>query len=280
MAPSRQVPAQSGNGTLFSTRRFGGRQRQVSLGRILTSAGFVLWLVLAFAPLVHAQGKELPADESPAQTDGFEFQHLRQALLRLPLAAALGAALAMRPRRRGSPPRSAAVVQTQIILALIGSLVMLIVGASLARAFGVVGVAGLVRYRAKVNDPKDAGVMLGALGVGLGAGVGLYTLSIFATFFFVVVLWLLESFEPVAHKLFMLTIKSKEAPKLQPTIEQLLRRYHATFELRASAPESLSYELKIPISQRTDALSKAIADLDQQSEVEWDEKKEKAPASS
>jgi uncharacterized membrane protein YhiD involved in acid resistance len=157
---------------------------------------------------------------------------------------------------------------------------MLIVGASLARAFGVVGVAGLVRYRAKVNDPKDAGVMLGALGVGLGAGVGLYTLSIFATFFFVVVFWLLESFEPVAHKLFMLTIKSKEAPKLQPTIEQLLRRYHATFELRASAPESLSYELKIPISQRTDALSKAIADLDQQSEVEWDEKKEKAPASS
>ena len=30
----------------------------------------------------------------------------------LPLAAALGTALAMRPRRRGTPPRSAAVVQT------------------------------------------------------------------------------------------------------------------------------------------------------------------------
>jgi hypothetical protein len=88
--------------------------------------------------------------------------------LRLPLAAALGAALAVRIRRRGTPPRSAAVVQTQIILSIIGALVMLIVGASLARAFGVVGVAGLVRYRAKVNDPKDAGVMLASWGWGRG----------------------------------------------------------------------------------------------------------------
>jgi hypothetical protein len=237
-------------------------------------------------PLAHAQNAPsqttqlLPDEPAKPEVGGFQFEHLRQALLRLPLAAGLGAALAIRPRRRGTPQRSPAVIQTQIILAIIGSLVMLIVGASLARAFGVVGVAGLVRYRAKVNDPKDAGVMLASLGVGLGAGVGLYTLSIFATLFFVFVLWLLELFEPESHKLFMLTIKSKDAPKLAPTIEQLLRRHHAKFELRASAPDSLSYELKVPLSQRTDALSKAIADLDPQSKLEWDEKKEKAPATS
>ena len=40
-----------------------------------------------------------------------------RALLALPLAALLGAALAFRPRRRGTPPRSAPVIQTQIILA-------------------------------------------------------------------------------------------------------------------------------------------------------------------
>ena len=34
---------------------------------------------------------------------------------------------------------------------------MLVVGSSLARAFGIVGAAGLVRYRAKIDDPKDAG---------------------------------------------------------------------------------------------------------------------------
>ena len=105
------------------------------------------------------------------------------ALVRLPLAAALGAALALRPKRRGTPPRTPAVVQTQIVLSLVGAIVMLVVGTSLARAFGIVGAANLVRYRSKIDDPKDAAVMLCALSVGLASGVGLYAMAIFSTAF-------------------------------------------------------------------------------------------------
>ena len=97
---------------------------------------------------------------------------LLEAMVRLPLAAALGAALAMRPRRAGTPARKPAVVQTQVVLAVMGALILIVVGANLARAFGVVGIAGLIRYRAKVDDPKDASVMLAGLGVGLACGVG------------------------------------------------------------------------------------------------------------
>src|SRR5215213_7535280 len=108
-----------------------------------------------------------------------------RALLALPLATAMGALLAFRPRRRGTPQRSTPVIQTQIILAVVGAVVMLIVGASLARAFGIVGAANLIRYRAKVEDPKDAVVMLCALAVGLATGVGLYALGVFSTVFLV-----------------------------------------------------------------------------------------------
>ena len=80
-------------------------------------------------------------------------QMVLRALMTLPLAAGLGAVLAFRPRRRGTPARSAPVIQTQIILAIVGAMVMLIVGSSLARAFGIVGVASLIRYRAKIDDP-------------------------------------------------------------------------------------------------------------------------------
>ena len=96
---------------------------------------------------------------------------------------ALGTALALRPRRRGTPARQPAVVQTQIVLAIVGALIMLVVGASLARAFGIVGAANLIRYRSKIDDPKDAVVMLCALSVGLAAGVGLYGLALFGTLF-------------------------------------------------------------------------------------------------
>src|SRR5258708_37393141 len=105
---------------------------------------------------------------------------IRHAFLRLPLAAALGAMLAFRPKRRGTPPRQIAVVQTQIILAIVGAVVMLVVGTNLARAFGVVGAAGLVRYRAKIEDPKDAGVMLSTLAVRLAAGGRLHLIAAFS----------------------------------------------------------------------------------------------------
>src|SRR5687768_10682182 len=115
------------------------------------------------------------------------------ALVALPFAAVLGAALAFRPRRRGTPPRSAPVIQTQIMLAVVGAIVMLIVGSSLARAFGIVGVASLIRYRTRLDDRKDAGVMLACLTVGLACGVALYGLAVFAVPFILAVVWMVES---------------------------------------------------------------------------------------
>ena len=122
-------------------------------------------------------------------------EELFAAVVRLPIAAGLGAVLALRPRRRGTPVRQPAVVQTQIILAVVGALIMLVIGASLARAFGIVGAANLIRYRSKIDDPKDAVVMLCALSVGLAAGVGLYGLALFGTFFLTIALWIIEGFQ-------------------------------------------------------------------------------------
>ena len=104
------------------------------------------------------QEEPLPPEFSAVIPDILEAHAMMvaTALVALPFATALGAALAFRPRRRGTPPRSAPVIQTQIILSIVGAVVMLIVGSSLARAFGIVGVASLIRYRAKIDDPKDA----------------------------------------------------------------------------------------------------------------------------
>ena len=200
------------------------------------------------------------------------------ALVALPLATVLGAALALRPRRRGTPKRSSPVVQTQIILSIIGALVMIVVGTSLARAFGVVGAAGLVRYRAKIEDPKDAGVMLTTLAVGLSCGVGVYGLAIFATVFLMAVLWVIESFEPSARKEFILEIKSKDAAKLQPTIEALLRRRRVRYELREATPEEFSYLVQLPMDMKTDGISAEIIALDSDpgTGVEWKSEKKKA----
>jgi len=197
------------------------------------------------------------------------------ALIRLPLAAILGAALALRPRRRGTPQRTPAVLQTQIILAIVGAVIMLVVGASLARAFGIVGAANLIRYRSKIDDPKDAVVMLCTLAVGLASGVGLYALAIVSTAFIGGALWVIESFEaPTRH--FELKIKAgDDTDSLRPKIEEILRRYRLEFELRTSSDEEVCYDVQVPFELQTDRISNTILRLDQKGHaaVDWSEKK-------
>jgi hypothetical protein len=203
---------------------------------------------------------------------------VRVAAVSLPVAGLLAAALAFRPRRRGTPRRTPTVIQTQIILALVGAVVMLVVGTSLARAFGIVGAAGLVRYRAKISDPKDAGVMLSTLAIGLASGVGLYALAAFATFVILGVLWIVESLEPEEQKIFTLKITTKDPTALRPRIESLLQRSNVPFELRGTSNEEICYEVKLPWARRTDRLSNAILLLDatHSTAVSWEEKKAKA----
>lgn len=220
---------------------------------------------------------QLRADPSQDEEAGLatDFGRVIDAALALPVATVLGAALALRPRRRGTPKRSPPIVQTQIILAVIGALVMLVVGTSLARAFGVVGAAGLVRYRARVQDPKDAGVMLSTLAIGLASGVGLYFVAVFAAAFILAVLWAIESFEPEASKFFILKMATKHARGIPSQVEDLLRRQRAGFELRTSSEEELSYEVRLPTSRGTDRITKALLQIQGATAVEWDEEKKK-----
>jgi uncharacterized membrane protein YhiD involved in acid resistance len=247
-------------------------------GALLTAV-----LVVAFGPLLSAQTLPGPQTTTVSLADAetpdlfSQLHQLRHAVVRLPIAAGLACVLALRPRRRGTPKRQASVIQTQIILAVVGAVVMLVVGSSLARAFGIVGAAGLVRYRAKIDDPKDAGVMLSTLAVGLAAGVGVYLLAGFATIFIMAVLWIVESFEPKATQAFELKIKAKDPDALKPLLDKLLKRYRLDFELRGTSTEELEYEVKLPLERKTDQISENIKNLapDNITAVEWDQKKEK-----
>lgn len=200
-----------------------------------------------------------------------------RALIALPLAAGLGAALAFRPRRSGTPARSAPVIQTQIVLAIVGAVVMLIVGSSLARAFGIVGVASLIRYRAKIADPKDAVVMLATLTVGLCAGVELYGLALFSTLFILAILWVVESLEPEQRKTFDLKVVAPDPAAMRGEVEAVLRRSNIRFELRSAGAKDLVYEAELPLSVRTDRIANAILQLQKgnETEVSWEEKKKK-----
>ena len=218
-------------------------------------------------------GEFLPASN---EIPPFSLADLGHALLCLVVAAVLGTVLAFRPRRPGGPPRVAHVTQAQIMMAIVGSLVMLIVGASLARAFAIAGTAGLVRYRAKIDDPKDASVMLSCLAIGLASGVGLLYLGAAGTAFIVTVLWVLEWREPWPAKHFDLKVASKDPAALKPEVEALLKKHQIKFELRESTEAHVAYSAEVPQGRRTDRISEAITALrgaEAAVAVTWEEKK-------
>jgi hypothetical protein len=96
-------------------------------------------------------------------------------LLRLTAAALLGAFLAFRPWRRLLPsvrPVELKVAQSQMLIAVAGVVMVVVIGDSTARAFGLVGLGAFVRFRSGLRDPRDAATMFVLIGLGMSCGLG------------------------------------------------------------------------------------------------------------
>lgn len=62
------------------------------------------------------------------------------------------------------------------------SVVMVIIGDSIARAFSLVGALSIIRFRTAIQDPRDIGFVFYALAVGMAVGAGNPSVAILATF--------------------------------------------------------------------------------------------------
>ncbi len=63
---------------------------------------------------------------------------------------------------------------TLIMLSLITTIVMNILGNSLALSMGMVGALSIVRFRTAIKDPRDTAYIFWAITIGLGCGSGNY----------------------------------------------------------------------------------------------------------
>lgn len=80
----------------------------------------------------------------------------------------------------GIPQKS--FTDTLIILCMLISVVMVIIGDSIARAFSLVGALSIIRFRTAIQDPRDIGFVFYALAVGMAVGAGNPSVAILATF--------------------------------------------------------------------------------------------------
>src|SRR5690606_25950619 len=71
-------------------------------------------------------------------------------------------------------------VQTLIVLGMLITLIMLVVGSNIARAFALVGALSVVRFRNAIKETRDVGFIFLVMGVGMACGTRFYTLAVLA----------------------------------------------------------------------------------------------------
>jgi len=80
-------------------------------------------------------------------------------------------------------------VHTLIMMSMIVSIIMLIIGSNIARAFSLVGALSIIRFRNAVKDTRDVGYIFFAMAIGMACGTRFYLLAIVATFVISFILW-------------------------------------------------------------------------------------------
>lgn len=79
--------------------------------------------------------------------------------------------------------RGRAMEQAQVLLCVSGAMMMIIIGNSLARAFGIAGAASIIRFRTPVEDPKDVTILFLLMGLGMSSGLGAWAVAGLGTAF-------------------------------------------------------------------------------------------------
>lgn len=227
---------------------------------------------------------EMFGEDSAAGTEGAnEKVTALRILFRFLVAAFLAALLAFGRRRVQLQKRNPYVAQTQILLAVVAAAMMMIVGDSAARAFGIFAAASLVRFRTNIRDPKETTVLLICLGVGLAAGVGRIEMAIILTLFVLIALAIMEYFEQgQIFRAMQISICTRKVEQTNEAVKAVFASHNYEIELRELDREDeneplgkIVYLVNLDSISSTNELSEEIfaADAENIDKVEWEQKK-------
>ncbi len=74
-------------------------------------------------------------------------------------------------------------IQTTVIFGVIVSMIMLIIGSNIARAFTLVGALSIIRFRNAIKETRDVGFIFFMMAVGMAVGTRFYSLAFIMTGF-------------------------------------------------------------------------------------------------
>ncbi len=158
-------------------------------------------------------------------------------------------------------PLTRSMEQAQVLLCVSGALIMIIIGNSLARAFGIAGAAGIIRFRTPVDDPKDVTVLFLLMGLGMACGVGLLPIAALGGLFLAAAIVVLDHIVAVKPRVMLveMTASSREFPLSH--VVSVFARFGVTWEPREftqGVAAEMTYQTTLPPHVSIDEVTEAL----------------------
>lgn len=200
----------------------------------LAASATLLCAALIAAGMVFPETSELPSigsitQPAPATPLGSPFLQL----VKLIAAAFIGLLVtAVHRHTREATPQSHTMDQAQVLLCVSGAMMMVIIGNSLPRAFGIAGAASIVRFRTPVDDPKDITILFLLMGLGMAAGLGAFAVAGLGTVFLCVCLTTLHRFSAERPRTMLVEVVADGREFPTAHVQRILASNHIVFEPR------------------------------------------------
>jgi anti-anti-sigma factor len=134
---------------------------------------------------------------------------------------------AVRERQQGRSMEHA-----QTLLCISGAMMMVIIGSSLVRAFGIAGAASIIRFRTPVDDPKDVTILFLLMGLGMSTGVGAFAVAGLGTAFLCILLVILDHLKEQKSRAMLVEVVAEGREFPVDHVQSVFARHRIVFEPR------------------------------------------------
>ena len=122
---------------------------------------------------------------------------------------------------------SQSFVLTNIFVCVIVSMVIMVIGNNLARAFALVGALSIIRFRTVVKDTKDTAFIFWSLAAGMASGTGSYFLAVSGTAIISMIALVLyyTNYGSIFKSEFIIQFRSRNSAKNKKNYNKIFSEY-------------------------------------------------------
>jgi hypothetical protein len=188
------------------------------------------------------------------------------------LAAGVYAVACLRGGRRAEP----SFLTTLVLLSLLISLVTLVIGNNIARAFSLVGTLAIVRFRTVVEDTRDTSFVIYSVACGMCAGSGYFLGPVACAPLVLAATWLLSGRPKTALGVppGRLVLRLSSAASVEGALKHALDKHLPTHRLlgvgtaRGGSALDATYAVELPPAEDVYTLVKLLSAIEGVQEVE------------